>query len=1133
MSAYSFLRGAVMPEGLARAAAARGHRALVLADRENLCASITFLEAAARHGLHPILGCDLVLPLSVFAKDEGDRAATTDAGDRAARMVVLCRDISGYRNLCRLISRFHLSGPQAAAEFLDGGPGGWFVLSPEPRVWPFLRDRLPAGSLGALLTRPTPFKEEERLLEEARLQGIAPVAARDVSTVTGGDEKTRLLLRAIRRQELLGRDPAQRRGSVTNPRANDRGMPGGDASARMFADLPQAVARAAAIAERCSLALEDLAQGRFLLPRVAGREAPRTLRRLCDEGLVARGLARSIPAWRRLETEMAAIATLGFVDYFLVVADIVGWARAQGIRLIGRGSGAASLVAYLLGVTNVDPLRANLCFERFFHPLRRDLPDLDIDIAWDRRDEVLRYALTRFGEGRAAMMGTHPFFRARGAFREASRALGLTDADIARGARRLPHAFFGQRVPAVEPADKETPSEPRAPGTHDGGPDDVGGYDGGYGGDDDGDGGDEGPAPARALDGRAIDPEDELALRALARQAAGPLQRAALAALAILGLPRMVGTHPAGVVLADRRIEEIVALQPSPGGLAVTQLEMKAAERIGLVKIDLLGNRSLGTIDEAARRIAEQGIALDLERLPGRDEATAGLLARGETLGCMQLESPAMRSLVRQLKARDLDMVTAAIALIRPGPSGSGMKQAFIRRSHGREECPRLHPALEPVLADTFGLPLYDEDVIKMAAAVTGGSLAEGDMLRRAVIEAARRAKAGEESAAETMHRLETGFLSRAQAHRIDARTAREVWQALVRFAGYSFCKAHSAGYGVLACQSAYLKAHHPGPFFAAVLNHQRGMYPERVYAEEARRAGLRLTPPCVARGERGWRWEPEQEPARREGGPGRLICGLSAVRGLHEATIDAILGERRRGPFHDFADFAARVGASAPELETLALAGAFDDAFGLDRAEIIRQLRRWLRRPRGKRSARGGWASAQQERAGAEQAKAEQQALPLERRAPCMEWCGDEVASGRRRAVSLRHRAGLERRLLGMSLALPPTALFPSPRNSRVIVIGMAIAAARDGAPAREIRVRAIVSAKRAVRDARGRALVFLTLEDHTGMVEAILREGEGSGRAFASPRVDDFVEVRGIVESNYGSPSLSIREFRVFGSH
>jgi DNA-directed DNA polymerase III PolC len=927
------------------------------------------------------------------------------------------------------------------------------VLTDDPEALARLRASYDAAALGALLLRPgVPRRREAVLLAAARRLGVAPVAACRGFFFDDEDEKRTRLLAAIRRHELWGaRETARRERAGTGPAGHAAVMvPAAEAAAR-FSDVPAALRAADALAAGCHLTIEALAPGQVLLPRLGYADGARRLRARCAAGLRARPATDSAVARRRLENELRVIETLGFVDYFLVMGELVAWARKQGIPVMGRGSGAASLVAFTLGVTSVDPVYYRLCFERFLHPLRRDPPDLDLDIAWNRRDELLAYALRRFGEGEAALIGTHQFFRARGALRAAGRARGLDDARIARGRRRLPYTFFGTAA---------------APG----GAGEVG--------------------EAAALERLAADRD-----RALAA--------AARTALQLLGLPRALGTHPAGLVLAPGPLCDFVPLERSAAGYRVTQFEMRAIERLGLVKLDLLGNRALATVAESRARCG----GLSLETLPGDDPATGRRLARGETLGCIQLESPAMRTLLRQLDARDRERVIAAVALIRPGPAGSGMKEAFIARARGGARLQVLHPSLLTALEGTLGLPLYEEDVITMAALVGGCSLAQADLLRRAVAEAVRRARLaaaqddrrevdGGGDAGAALARLERGFLAAAQRHGSPATAARGVWDALVRFAAYAFCKAHAAGYGVLAYQMAWLKTHHPGPFFAALLNHHRGMYPARVYLDEARRHGLRLRPPCIAQGGLGWDW------TARGGRRGTLRGGLSLVRGLHGATAAGLLAARRAGPFQDLTDLARRVPASRPELEALVLSGACDAAWERSRGSLLWELRRWARR-----GARG--------------------AVPAGRAAPpAQASLGLRLASAAgpagARGIGRAHRARLEWRFLGLCFCCHPAQLLPA--DPRATPIAAVLAGG-----ARRVTVRGIVSAVRRVRDRHGRALLFLTLEDRGGLLECLLRPPLAERPA---PRVDRLIRVRGRVRLRYEARTLEVEHLEDLGA-
>jgi DNA-directed DNA polymerase III PolC len=1126
-SAYSLLRASALPDHLAATAAKRGVRALALVDWENLYGAIPFLDACVRHGLHGMLGAEVALPIPVTS-EAGPRTigpgATPTRDGAPARLILLCREMEGYRSLALVLTRLHLDGPAAAAAALREGARGLTVLSDSCDALTALLRSVPARDLGALLVRPSgDGRRDARLLQWAERNAVAGVASCFVSMCDPHAARTEELLTAIRLHASVGAGA----GASAVPGSL---MPTAAQARELFDDEPRARRAARALIERCGLSLGDLTPARFILPTVAGREGPARLRGACARGLRRLRLTRSRAALARLTQELEVIETLGFVDYFLIVAEIVDWARARGIRTVGRGSGASSIVAYLLGVTNVDPLRHDLCFERFLHPLRRDLPDLDIDIAWDRRDEVLDFALARFGRERAAMVGTHQFFRARGAFREAGRALGLSDAQIHRGSRRLPHAFFGQTVPASDPAaGAHALGEPAA---------DM-----------------ERGEPAGETDALAAAPDEARALRQLTDDDDPAVGRAAAAALRLLDLPRQLGTHPGGIVLADGPLGRVVPLERSAGGLTVTQFEMRAIERIGLVKIDLLGNRALGTVGEAFARIAGArpgavdgaggiagNVAGNVPRtnachddgggtaprvdpaagIPPDDPATARLLVSGRTLGCFQIESPAMRTLLRQLRPHDVAGVIAAVALIRPGPAGSGMKAAYIRRAHGEEPVTVRAPVLRDLLRETFGLPLYEEDVIRMAAAVTGSSLAEADLLRRAVGEAAQRARDAARRAAAAapggaealaLARLEAGFVAAAAVSGVAGASARAVWSDLLRFCAYAFCKAHAAGYGVIAYQTAWLKAHHPGAFFAGVLNHHGGMYPRRIYVDDARRHGLTLQPPCVQAGGRAWDWLPES------GTPGALRCGLGMLRGLHATTIDALLAARAQRPLRDLSDLARRVPASAPELEALVLSGACDAAFGEARGELLWQLQRILgRRRRGAANA----ARATHAVSATAQPVPGQASLGL----PARE-SGERPRHSRWRPVSREHRARLEREWLGVSLAAHPMALLPSQPGGRGEPIAAALSRARGRA-----RVVGLVAAMRRIRSAGGSPVLFVTLEDETGLLEGALTRDD-LARTLPGFSVGSYLEVSGELRDARGAVSLAIDGVHVLGAH
>jgi DNA polymerase III alpha subunit len=694
----------------------------------------------------------------------------------------------------------------------------------------------------------------------------------------------------------------------------------------------EALANNTALAARCHLEIELGVPifPRAPLPRApaeGGSESgPGWLRRQAETGLArryGRDGAGVRPARARLEEELAIIQRLGFTDYFLVVAEIVAFARAQGIPTVGRGSGASSIVSYVLGITNVDPLRHGLCFERFLHPQRRDCPDLDIDLCWQRRDQVIAHVYETHGRDRVAMISTHATLGARSAFRETAKALGVANARVNALAKRIPRELEAPYLEKLERLPDSSFIAWREP----------------------------------------------------------PLAEALRLAERLDGAPRHLSVHCGGIVIADRPLTWYVPLERAAKDVVVTQFEMRAIEQIGLVKLDLLGNRALSTIGECVTLVKRgrppdaSPAVLEADLVPEDDPAAAAHVAAGDTLNCFQLESPAMRHLLRMLGARTLEETIAAVALVRPGPAESGMKEVFCRRHRGLEPDTFRHPDLVPVLGATHGVMLYEEDVMRVAAALAGLSLAEGDDLRRAL------AAARDD---EEFRSLERGFVAACARRGVEAAAALAVWRDLARFAAYAFCKAHAAGYGALGWQSAYFKTHFPTEWAVGIMNHHAGMYATWVHVEDLRRRGVEFRAPCVNQSagattlEVTWGQSPgpgglrgharlrDPAPARSSsagsailaspasgrprgtlpapdpavpdlsdihstrptpasGAPPVVRVGLGRVFGLAEATGERIVAERAGRTFGTLADFVDRVRPTLPELESLVLAGALD----------------------------------------------------------------------------------------------------------------------------------------------------------------------------------------------------------------
>jgi DNA polymerase III alpha subunit len=548
------------------------------------------------------------------------------------------------------------------------------------------------------------------------------------------------------------------------------------------------------------------------------------LRALCAAALPWRYPER--PPLERVERELGVIGKLGYADYFVVVHDIVKYSRERGLPVAGRGSGASSVVAYLLGITNVCPVAYDLPFERFLHEGRTDYPDIDVDFSWRVRDDVIHHVFERFGD--VAMVSTHITFQHRSAFREAAKAFGYSD----------------DQVTLLQKGRVNVPDRPK-------------------------------------------------------------LERAAAA---LLDLPRHLSVHPGGVVL---RPDGVAPLERAEKGVIVTQYDKDTVEAAGLVKIDLLGNRALSTIRETVEIVERTAkIRLDVEKLPV-DEPSVRLLREARTLGCNQLESPAMRSLIRMMRPTDAKGLMKALALIRPGAAACGMKETFVRRERGLEPAPK-----RGLLPDTHEIMLYEDDAMLVASALTGLPLPEGDRFRRRV----QKLRTDQERRA-----VSREFLQLAVGHGTDPAVAMDLWIQMAKFTEFSFCRAHAASYGVLAWASVWLAAHYPVAHWVAALNNNQGLYDARVYLEQAKREGIPVRLPCAQ--------ESDLEFAEERGA---IRVGLNRIFGIEQREVAQILEAR---PFSSLGDFLARTKISKPSLRNLVLCGALDWT-GLPRPRILMSAR-------------------------------------------------------------------------------------------------------------------------------------------------------------------------------------------------
>lgn len=1008
LSEYSLLESAARLTDLARAAAELGMPALAVTDRNALYGAVAWHEACRQHGVEPITGCEL---------DVAHPQLPGGGGRAGYPLVLLAQDEAGYRNLVRLVSLQALEGRNPTLDdlaahsrglfALTGGPGGAVAQAlANPAAAAELlgqyRDLFGAGSVAVEL-QDHGLAEERRisqgLVELARRLDLPVVATNGCRYVRREDADAYEVLRCIGAGCTL-QDPGRPR----LPNQEYYLKPAREMEALFGCELPEALRITRQIAERCVF---RLAGGSLHLPvyrplDAAGQELPvspeRHLRDLCRQRLTQRypgGAGAAV--LERLEHELQLIERLGFASYFLIVADFVGFARQQGIAVgPGRGSGAGSLVAYLLGITDIDPLHYGLVFERFLNPERVDWPDFDIDFCYERRGEVIDYVRRRYGSDRVAQVITFGTLGARAALRDVGRVLGYPAAEVDRLARRIP------------------------------------------------------AEPGITLE-KALESDSELR-SALADPGA---QRWWDLARAVEGLPRHASVHAAGVVITPRPLVEHVPVTRGADGSLVTQFGMDDLKQVGLLKMDFLGLRTLTVLDAAVR-----AGGLDRSRIPLDDAATFEMLARGETVGVFQLESPWVRDFLRQLAPSRFEDIVATVALCRPGPMENIPAYLQAKRQGARY----VHPLLEPVLKETYGVMIYQEQILQVAAIMAGFTLGQADLLRRAV---------AKKNAAE-LERQRAAFLAGCAARGHAAELAEHLYDLIMKFANYGFNKAHSVAYGLLAYQTAYCKRHRPNQFFAALLTSVAGNA-ERVafYAGEARRLNLRLLPPDVNRGAADFQAQPEG-----------VRFGLAAVRHVGQAAA-AIAAERESGdgPYRDLPDFCRRVGQRLlhrKAVESLIKAGACDALhpqhatlpWAQVRTDLLAQLDEvWEGAQAQQRYRQAGQATLFDLSEAALAAAAKSGGVgPRTRLAP----------------AQVSRRLEEEKEALGFYLSAHPLDGYRSQLERGATVTAAGLAACPEGAP---VALGGMVVEERRTRTRAGEAMAVLTLEDLSGTAAVVLR--------------------------------------------
>ncbi len=980
-SSFSLLSGASSVAELVRRAEELGYAELALTDTNGLYAAPEFWKITRSSSVRPIFGVELTAGL--------------DRRKRGARAVALAVDREGFAAACRLATARHLDKKFELGEVFcrEAESGKLVILTADSRLLRHLAGRLPEGTLYAELCPGNPLTGSPASLREtaclAEELGLPLAGSANVHFAEPEGYTVHRLLRAVDLGRTLG---ALEPGESAGP---DAWFAPEDEMTRRLHAWPDAVANTAKIAGRCRC---ELPTGRTIFPSCSlpkGESAYSALLKRSFRGICRRYSPMRGEVLDRLKAELEVIERQGFSPYFLVVADIAAFARKRKIPMIGRGSAANSLVAYALGITDVDPVRYNLFFQRFLNPERSSPPDIDLDFSWRRRDEVLEYVYRTHGADRVAMICTYVTFSTRLAVREVGKAMGLAGSEITRFTRLLPY----RAIQAEDPAG----------------------------------------LVSQWPECRDLPLEEE------------PWRTVLRTAKEIAGFPRHISMHAGGIVVSPFPLTELVPLERSAKGLVVTQYDMHGIEDIGLVKIDLLSQRSLSVVEDVVVAVEQSGglpLELgDIDRLE-RDPSTTSLIEHGRTMGCFYIESPAMRQLLEKLKVNSFELLTAASSVIRPGVAESGMMAEYIERHRGRRAVEYLDPRLEELLGETYGVMVYQEDVIRVAHVIAGMSLGEADLLRRAM--------SGKLRSREAMEALERKFVAAAVERHTPPDTAAEIWRQIRSFAGYAFCKAHSASYARISYQVAWLKAHYPAQFMAAVLANGGGFYGPSAYIEEARRLGLAVLGPDINRSGENYT------------GAGRVVrVGLNVLSGLRKSTLKGIVQERGAGGFFtSLADFCSRVEVSRENARNLVRCGAFD-CLELTRPELLWRLEYLFSHGKPLMGGGGGdlFAPDVLDVAGSEQAD-RQAAVP---RLP---------EYGRRR------RLLLERELFGFTVSEHPLALLEEELGRPGLITASRIGEFRGQ------RVRLIgrpISRKR-IRTARHGAMMFLSMDDRTAAFEVVI---------------------------------------------
>ena len=873
---YSLLDGANRIKKLVEAAKDMGMPAIAITDHGNMYGAVEFYKAAKAVGIKPIIGCEVY----VAPRDRHEDFEIN--GVRYYHLILLAENAAGYKNLVKLVSLASIEGmyykPRVDKELLHKYHEGIIALSA------CIAGEIPQAVLNGDIGQTKHVLEEyidifgrnnfflelqdHGLPEEARANtvlvklaeeyNLGLIATNDIHYLNKADSEFHDILLCIQTGKTLA-DPDRMKFS-----SDEYYLKSPQEMKTLFADTPTAISNSLKIAERCNV---DFEFGHLHLPQFPlpdGVTDKEYLRELCEKNLPIRYDIVTDKVRERLEYELSIINRMGYDSYFLIVWDFINFARSSGIVVgPGRGSAAGSIVAFLLEITNIDPLKYDLLFERFLNPERVTMPDIDIDFCYIRREEVIEYVKRRYGEDHVAQIITFGTMAARGAIRDVGRVMDIPYNDVDKISKMVPMELGVTLDKALKESKDLRDAYENDDNTH-----------------------------------RIID---------FARD--------------IEGMPRHSSTHAAGIVIARQPVTDYVPVQMAEGTL-ITQYDKDYVEQLGLLKMDFLGLRTLTVISDAVKNIKENtGIDIDVNNLPLDDKKTSEMLCNGDTCGVFQMESAGMTKLVKDLQPEEFSDLIPLVALYRPGPLGSGMVTDFVSGRHGKKEVVYMHPLLEPILKETFGVVLYQEQVMQIVQVLAGFTLGQADILRRAM---------GKKKHDVLMAQKEN-FLIGTAKNGIDKKLAEKIFDLLVNFADYGFNKSHSAAYALVAYQTAYLKAHYPHEFMAAMLtSFMTNADKIKIYIEQCQHMGIKILPPDINLSGAAFTADTKM---------GGIRFGLAAIKNVGEAAINSIIEIRRKdGPFSSLMDFCCRVDSRVINkrvLEYLVRSGAFD-SFGNKRSQLL-----------------------------------------------------------------------------------------------------------------------------------------------------------------------------------------------------